>query len=160
MKKLMITIALLLSLSLVWAQIDRTKAPAPAPAREIKIGDYQTFTLKNGLQVFVVENHKLPRVQLTLELKNDPIFQGSKAGLLDITGSLIGTGTTTRTKAQLDEEVDFIGATLSTSSDGIFASSLSRHTERLLELFTDVLYNAALKGEELDKLKTQSISAI
>lgn len=160
MKKLTITIALLLSLNLVWAQTDRTKAPEPAPAREIKIGEYQAFTLKNGLQVFVVENHKLPRVQFTLELKNDPILQGNKAGLLDIAGNLVGTGTTTRTKAQLDEEVDFIGAVLSTSSNGIFASSLSRHTNRLLELFTDVLYNAAFKQEELDKLKTQSTSAI
>jgi zinc protease len=40
-------------------------------------------------------------------------------------GTLIGTGTKTRTKAQLDEEIDFIGANLNTSlENGIFASSL------------------------------------
>lgn len=160
MKKITMIIALALSLTLAWAQVDRSKAPEPAPAREIKIGDYQTFTLKNGLQVFVVENRKLPRVQFTLELKNDRIMQVDKAGLLGIAGDLMGTGTTTRTKAQLDEEVDFIGAVLNTSSNGMFASSLSRHTNRLLELFTDVLYNPAFKQEELDKLKTQTISGI
>lgn len=78
-----------------YAQVDRTHAPKPAPAREIKIGDYQSFTLKNGLQVFVVENHKLPRVQISLQLKNDPILEKDKVGYVEITGQLIGTGTTT-----------------------------------------------------------------
>ena len=41
------------------AQIDRTKLPEPAPEKQIKIGDYDQFTLKNGLTVIVVENDKL-----------------------------------------------------------------------------------------------------
>ncbi len=160
MNKIVIFICVLMLVINVQAQVDRSKAPKPAAAREIKIGEYQTFTLKNGLQVFVVENHKLPRVQLTLELKNDPILEGAKAGYVQIAGTLIGTGTKTKTKAQLDEEVDYIGATLNTSSNGIFASSLSRHTTKLLDLFTDVLYNPAFNQAELDKLKTQTLSGI
>ena len=160
MNKIAIFICALMLVVNVQAQVDRTRAPKPAPAREIKIGDYQTFTLKNGLQVFVVENHKLPRVQLTLELKNDQITEGAKAGYIEIAGDLIGTGTKTKTKAQLDEEVDYIGATLNTSSRGIFASSLSRHTTKLLDLFADVLYNPAFSQAELDKLKTQTLSGI
>ncbi len=142
------------------AQVDRSKAPLPGPAHEIKIGEYQSFTLKNGLQVFVVENHKLPRLQFSIQLKHDPIFEGDKAGYVSIAGNLIGTGTTHRTKAQLDEEVDFIGASLNTSATGLFASSLSKHTEKLLELMTDVLYNPSFEQSELDKLKTQTISGI
>lgn len=142
------------------AQVDRTKAPKPAPAREIKIGEYQSFTLKNGLQVFVVENHKLPRVQISLQLKNDPILEKEKTGYVELTGQLIGTGTATRTKAQLDEEVDFIGATLNTSWNGMFASSLTKHRDKLLELMTDVLYNPAFSPEELAKLKTQKQSEL
>ena len=45
-----------------FAQVDRSKAPEPGPAPEIQLGDYESFTLKNGLKVFVVENNKLPRV--------------------------------------------------------------------------------------------------
>lgn len=159
MKKYIVFICLLATVAAT-AQVDRTKAPKPAPAREIKIGTYQTFTLKNGLQVFVVENHKLPRIQFSLQLKNDPIYQGEKEGYVEMAGTLIGTGTKTRTKAQLDEEVDFIGANLSTSSDGIFASSLSKHSTKLLELMTDVLYNPAFSPEEMEKLKTQTLSGL
>jgi zinc protease len=159
MKKILFFCLVLASVAAV-AQVDRTKAPKPAPAREIKIGAYQTFTLKNGLQVFVVENHKLPRIQFSLQLKNNPIYQGDKEGYIDMAGTLIGTGTKTKTKAQLDEEIDFIGANLSTSSDGIFASSLSKHSNKLLDLMTDVLYNPAFAPEEMEKLKTQTLSGL
>ncbi|MEI9919733.1 MAG: pitrilysin family protein [Bacteroidota bacterium] len=159
MKKLIIII-LALVCGFANAQVDRTKAPKPAPAREIKIGEYQTFTLKNGLQVFVVENHKLPRVQFSLQLKNDPILEKDKVGYVELTGNLIGTGTTTRSKAQLDEEVDFIGATLNTSWNGIFASSLTKHRDKLLELMSDVLFNPAFSPDELAKLKTQKQSEL
>jgi predicted Zn-dependent peptidase len=160
MKKLLIIAIALSAAVTVQSQVDRTQAPKPAPAREVKIGDYQSFTLKNGLKVFVVENHKLPRVQFSLQLINDPIIEGDKAGYVGIAGNLIGTGTKNRTKSQIDEEVDFIGASLNTSSGGIFASSLTKHTDKLLDLLTDVLYNPSFDQGELDKLKTQSISGI
>ncbi len=159
MKKIVI-ILLTLICSVSYAQVDRSKAPKPASAREIKIGEYQSFTLKNGLQVFVVENHKLPRVQFSLQLKNDPILEKEKTGYVELTGQLIGTGTTSRNKAQLDEEVDFIGATLNTSWNGIFASSLTKHRDKLLELMSDVLYNPAFSPDELAKLKTQKQSEL
>jgi predicted Zn-dependent peptidase len=160
MKKLVVLVAVLAIVAPVFAQVDRTKAPKPAPAREIKIGEYQTFTLKNGLQVFVVENHKLPRIQFTLQLKNDPILEGPKVGYVEMAGDLLGTGTASRSKAQLDEAVDFIGATLNTSWNGVFASSLTKHRDKLLELMTDVLYNPSFSQAEMDKLKTQMLSGI
>ncbi|MEQ8303918.1 MAG: insulinase family protein [Cyclobacteriaceae bacterium] len=141
-------------------QVDRSKAPAPAPMRDLKIGEYESFTLKNGLQVFVVENHKLPRVQFSIQLKHGPIWEGEKVGYISIAGNLIGTGTTSRSKAQLDEEVDFIGASLSTSASSVYASSLTKHSDKLLELMTDVLFNPSFDEGELEKLKTQSISGI
>jgi zinc protease len=160
MKNLILFIYLLVTVVSVQAQVDRTKAPKPAPAREIKIGDYQTFTLKNGLQVFVVENHKLPRIQFSLRLKNDQLFQGEKEGYVSMAETLMGTGTKTKTKAQLDEETDFIGATLNTGGNGIFASSLSKHSTKLLDLMTDVLFNPSFPPEEMEKLKTQTLSGI
>lgn len=160
MKKILFFVCLLLSGVAAQAQVDRSKAPQPAPAREIKIGESQTFTLKNGLQVFVVENHKLPRIQISLQLKNDPIYQGEKEGYVEMAGTLLGTGTKTRSKAQLDEEVDFIGANLNTGSTGIFASSLSKHSTKLLDLMTDVLYNPSFQESEFEKLKTQTLSGI
>ncbi|MBK8348628.1 MAG: hypothetical protein IPL08_13830 [Saprospiraceae bacterium] len=37
---------------------------------------------------------------------------------------MLSKGTSTRSKAQIDEAIDYIGASLTTSANGIFASSL------------------------------------
>lgn len=141
-------------------KLDRSKLPAPAPAPKINLSQPATFTLPNGLKVFVVENHKLPKVAFSLSLDVDPVLEGDMKGYVDITGQLLERGTTNRTKQQLDEEIDFIGATLSTSANGVYASSLKKHQAKILEILSDVVLNSDFKQEELDKLKKQTISGI
>ncbi|MBN2348255.1 MAG: insulinase family protein [Bacteroidales bacterium] len=158
--KLIIAFVFTFLFQAAFTQTDRSKPPKPAPAPEIKIGEYQSFKLKNGLQVFVVENHKIPKVSYSLVFKFDPILEGENAGYVDIAGQLIGTATKTRTKNQIDEETDFIGANLSASSTSVFASSLKKHNEKLLELMSDVILNAEFKEEELEKIRKQTLSGI
>ncbi len=143
-----------------FAQVDRTKVPTPGPAPAIHIGTPTTFELKNGLKVIVVENHKLPRVAFNLVLNFEAIKEGDKAGYASMAGDLLRTGTTTKTKSQIDEEIDFIGASLNTSASGIYASSLTKHQNALLDLMTDVLYNPSFPEEELEKLKKQTLSGL
>ena len=140
------------------AQVDRSKLPEPATPRPINIGDYESFELKNGLKVFVIENHKLPRVSYNLVIDREPIFEGDKVGYLSMVGQMMRRGTETRTKEQIDEEVDFIGASLSAGSTSVFASGLSKYNEKILELMTDVAFNPTFPAEELEKIRTQTIS--
>jgi zinc protease len=136
----------------------RKTAPAPAPARDIQLGTYTAFDLENGLKVIVVENHKLPRVSYQLSLNNDALIEGEKAGYTSFAGDLISKGTTTRSKAQIDETIDYIGASLSTSASGIFASSLKKHTDKLLDVMTDVLYNPTFPKDEFEKIRKRTAS--
>ena len=144
----------------LYAQLDRSKPPVAGPAPEIKIGSPESFELKNGLKVIVVENHKLPRIAFNLILNIEAIREGEKAGYVSMAGELMRTGTSSKSKGEIDEEVDFIGATLNTSPTGIYASSLTKHSEKLLELMTDVLYNPIFPQEEFDKLKKQTLSGL
>lgn len=160
---LKITISFVLSLLVTvasFAQVDRTQFPKAGPAPVIKIGEAETFTLDNGLKVFVVENDKLPRVSFTLVLERDPLFEGDKAGLTGYVGQMMMAGTTSRTKDQIDEEVDFIGANLGVSATSVSASSLKKHQGKILDLMADVLYNPVFPEEELEKLKKQSLTAL
>jgi predicted Zn-dependent peptidase len=159
-KILSIILAATVTLGVSAQKLDRSKRPTPSAAPEIKLGKIENFTLPNGLKVFVVENHKLPKVAYSLSLDVDPVLEGDMAGYVSTAGELIGRGTKNRTKEQLDEQIDFIGATLSTSSTGIYASSLKKHQTKLLEMMADVLMNAEFKQEELDKIKKQTISGI
>jgi len=159
-KKIYISFVFALIASVSFAQVDRTTAPEPGPAKEINIGEPTTFTLKNGLKVFVVENHKLPRVAFSLTFDRDPILEGEKAGYVSMAGQMLMKGTENRTKAELDQDIDFIGANVNTYSTGMYATSLTKHQDKLMELMTDVLFNPAFPEEELEKLKKQTLSGI
>ena len=112
MKSILYTLFILLSSNL-FAQIDRSVMPKPGKAPIININDSQVFTLSNGITVIVSENHKIPKVSFDLRMGSDPKLEGRLAGLSDLAGSLLLSGTTTRSKDQFDNEIDYIGADLS-----------------------------------------------
>lgn len=161
MKKILsLALVLFFSHSLIGQVLDRSVQPAPGPAPTIQIGDFESFTLDNGLTVIVVENDKSPTISWQLTLDVDPPMEGDAVGYVSMAGSEMRSGTANRDKATIDEEIDFIGASLSTSSRGMFASSLSRHTESLLELMSDILLNPTFPQEELDRAITQMLSGL
>ncbi|MCB0428906.1 MAG: insulinase family protein [Flavobacteriales bacterium] len=153
-------VALIAIASCASAQIDRSKAPAPAPAKEINLGNYEQFTLDNGLKVFVVENHKLPRVSFRLTVDYTPVMEGDDAGYVTMAGDLLKRGTENRTKEQIDEQIDLIGANLNTSSGGMSASCLKQHADDLLKIMSDILLHPSFPEAELEKLRTQQLSAL
>jgi len=138
----------------------RKKAPVPAAVREIQLGTYSDFDLANGLKVIVVENHKLPRVSYQLSFNNDGLIEGDKAGYTSFAGDLISKGTTTKTKAQIDDTIDYIGASFNTSAGGIFATSLKKHNDKLLSVMTDVLYNPSFPQDEFEKIRKRTASGL
>ncbi len=160
MKKIfsiLFTLAIALSTT---AQIDRSVRPEAGPAPKLDFGKYKVYEMKNGLKLIVVEDHKLPRVSISLIVDRDPILEGKKAGYVQLAGEMLRQGTTTRPKADLDEEIDFIGASLNTSSSSVSASGLSKYTEKLISIMADVTLNPAFPAEEFEKLKKQAISGI
>lgn len=160
MKRLYTTLALGLLVFGASAQVDRSKMPEAGPAPKIELGEIQSFTMENGMKVFVVENHKLPRVTYSLVLDIDPLQEGDKVGMADLSGDLMSKGTTGRSKEELNFEVDFIGANFGTSATSMFGRSLTKHQDKLLEIMSDVVMNAEMNEEELEKLKKQYISGI
>ena len=159
MKSLYLLMALILTNS-VFAQLDRSQRPAPAAAQKINIPASQVFTTANGITVILSENHKIPKVSIELSLGNTPRLEGSKAGLADFTGSLLMSGTTTRSKDQLDREIDFIGANLSAGSSSMYLSCLTKHLSKGLDLMTDVLYNANFPESEIERIRKQNLSGL
>lgn len=159
MKSLYLLLILILTNS-VFAQLDRSQRPAAAAAKKINIPASQVFTTSNGITVILSENHKIPKVSIELSLGNSPRLEGSKAGLSDLTGSLLMSGTASRSKDQLDREIDFIGADLSAGSSSMYLSCLTKHLDKGLDLMTDVLYNANFPESEVERIRKQSLSGL
>lgn len=160
MKKIYLLFIAVLSAVAVQAQVDRSKMPEPGPAPEINLKEPQRFKLKNGLNVLVVENHKLPRVSIQLAIDNPPILEGEKAGVSSLTGSLMGKGSKNIPKDEFNEEIDFLGARMSFGSQGAYASSLSKYFSRMLELMADAAINPNFTQEQFDKEKEKIVTAL
>ena len=142
------------------AQIDRSVQPKPGPAPKITLEKPGEFTLKNGIQVLVVENHKLPRVSFSLRIDNKPIVEGNKAGVSSLLGAMLGNGTTNIPKDEFNDEIDFLGANLSFGPQRAFASSLSKYSDRIIELMADAAMNPLLTKEEFEKEKEKLIESL
>ena len=160
MKKQLYLFLFLVPLVTMAQNIDRSKAPSPGKAPLIQVGDPVKFTLANGLQVFVVKNTKLPQVSATLALDYDGFEEGDKAGVAQMAGQLLKRGTTTKSKAQLDEAIEFLGGSMSTSSQSASVSSLKGNFPSLLGLLSEVVLQPALSSEELEKIRKQVLSGI
>lgn len=144
----------------VSAQLDRSIQPVGGPTPKIKLDKPKEFKLKNGIKVLVVENHKLPRVSYSLRIDGTPILEGEKAGVLSILGEMLGNGTTSIEKDVFNEEIDYLGANVSIGFRSSFASSLTKHNDRILELMADAIINPLLTVEEFDKTKEQLIESL
>ncbi|UII78084.1 pitrilysin family protein [Flagellimonas sp. CMM7] len=160
MKKYIIFSLLSFFMAVSYAQIDRSTPPKAGPAPEINLKEPARFELNNGLKVMVVENHKLPRVSIQLTIDNPPILQGDKAGVSDLTSSLLGKGSKSIPKDDFYEEVDFLGASISIGDQSASASCLSKYFPRILELMTDAALNPNFTQEEFDKEKDRIITGI
>lgn len=134
--------------------------PKSGPAPSINIKKPESFTLKNGLKVLIVENHKLPRVSYTLTMDNTPYAEGNKKGVSSILSAMIGNGTTTTSKDAFNEEIDFLGANINFWSEGASANGLSRYSKRLLELMADGALNPIFVQEEFDKEVSKAIEGL
>ena len=158
--KIILLISIFLLSFGVNAQLDRSIMPKGGPTPKISLKTPKEFKLKNGIKVLVVEDHKLPRVSYSVRIDNGPILEGDKAGVLSIISAMLGNGTTTISKDEFNEEIDFLGANVNIGFGGSFASSLTKHSDRILELMSDGIINPLLTEEEFNKQKEQLIEGL
>jgi len=154
-----IYIAASLFLTITMQAQDRTQ-PKPGSAPTINVGKPSTFTLKNGLKVLVVENHKLPRISFNLTIDNAPYTEGNKKGVADLTSALIGKGTKSISKDAFNEEIDFLGANINFNANGASASGLSKYAGRIMELMADGALNPVFTQAELDKEREKLLEGL
>ncbi len=161
MKKIVLSILTIAICAPGWSQkLDRSIKPKPGPAPEIKLGQSESFTLPNGLRVFVVENHKLPVISCSIQFDIKPELEGDMAGYRDMMSELLVSGTKTRTKDKLNAEIDKMGATIRPNSEGIFGSGLKKYQDKIFELMGDIVMNANIPQSEVEAEKKKALSGL
>lgn len=155
------SVAAILFSGIVTAQsFDRNAMPKPGPTPAINISQPKTFTLKNGLTVMVVENNKLPRVNVSLTIDRPPVYEGRIAGVNDLMAEQLGKGTTKISKDEFNRKVDFLGANISFSSAGAAANMLSKYFPEVFGLMADAIVNPKFTAQEIQNSKNRVLESL
>lgn len=157
---------------------------AAVPAAEIAKSDYdprklsypslpdfqppegRRVQLDNGLTVLLIEDHELPQVQALARVGGGKVEQPPELwGLASMTAEVMRSGGAgERGPDELNELLEGLGASVETSvSDthaSVFMSTLSDSTDRVLEVFADVLREPRFAQEKVDLAKSQAKSEI
>ena len=134
-----------------------------APAPEVKVPDYSRFQLKNGLVVYLMEDHELPLVSGTALIRTGDRFEpANQVGLAGLTGAVMRSGgTQKRSPEQLNQQLEQRAASIETgigvTSGSAGFSALSEDLSEVFDLFAEVIQQPAFSPEKfsLAKLQTQ-----
>ncbi|MBB5058612.1 zinc protease [Granulicella aggregans] len=147
------------------AQDWRKTVPKPGPELAFHLPVPTTFTLKNGLKVYLIEDSNLPVVAATIVSRaGSEANPTDKPGLASFTASMLGEGTELRTSTQLAEAAERlgtrvgVGAGMDSASGGI--SVLSNHADAALDLLADVVERPAFRTEDIDRIRKQRLIGI
>jgi zinc protease len=119
------------------------------------------FTLSNGIQVYYFQDRELPLVTLTAMFKGGGLYEPTeKSGLASLTGTVMRTGgSVSRPGDKLDEELEFLAASVETGMGREYASAsancLKKDFSKVLEIYADILANPAFPQEKLDLARNQ-----
>jgi predicted Zn-dependent peptidase len=117
----------------------------------IKMPKVERVELGNGLELFLVEDHEYPTIDIRAMVRLGSVFESaSKIGLASITGRVLRTGgTMSMTGDEIDKELETMAAYVSTgiglTSGYITVSVLKEDIDRALEILADILMNPAFK---------------
>ena len=171
--KRMLLIALLLSLlaaptltprahaqAASWQQVPIPQLPAFKPQQPKRI------ELKNGMVVFLQEDHELPLIDGTARVRGGSVNEpANKAGLVDIYSEVWRTGgTKAQTGDQLDDFLEVRAAKVETGGSGdsttVSFSCLKGDLDDVFKVFIDVLRNPEFRADKIDIAQKEEYDGI
>ena len=143
------------------------KAPISKEVLKVTLPKAYETKLSNGLQVIVLEQHKLPTFTMQMVVLSGGLSDpADQHGAAQYTASLLREGTKSRNSRQIAEQADSLGATLNANSglssltSNVSASGLTENFDQIMELFAEVVLSPSFPAEELNKLKTRAMAQL
>jgi zinc protease len=143
-----------------WQQIEIPPLAAFKPQQPKRI------ELKNGMVIFLQEDHELPLIDGTARIRGGSVNEpATKVGLVDMYGEVWRTGgTKTQTGDQLDDFLEVRAAKVETGggpdSATISWSCLKGDLDDVFKAFADVLQNPEFRADKLDIAQKEAFDGI
>ncbi len=119
-------------------------------------------TLKNGIKLFLIEDHRFPTIDMSGMFFASSAFEpAEKAGLAALTGTVLRTGGTEKMSGdQIDRELETMAASIETSisdeSGSIHTSMLKEDLDKVLPILADILRRPVFDPEKIDLARIEA----
>ena len=142
--------------------LDRAKMPGKGPESAFRLPARERFTMPNGMEVTLVQQHALPLVSYSLVVPGGSAAEPEgRQGLASLTAALMQEGAAGKTSKQIADAVEALGAQLDVqaSTDAMVAhlSTLKGQMDQSLALMADVVLRPDFPAEELERQRTRRL---
>ncbi len=136
------------------------------PLHDLKLPEVERLELPNGLVLYLVEDHALPKVEGFALIKSGARFEpADKVGLAGIAGDVMRTGgSATRKGEEVDRLLENVGASVETGVGATSATAslftLKENLPLTLDILADLLRNPAFPDDKIELAMVQERTAI
>ena len=129
----------------------------------LALKDAENYTLDNGIAVCSVAAGKQDVLLIDIVFEAGNVYE-TKNLVSGVVSHLLKCGTTTKTAFEINEVADYYGAYLNRGAGAEYANislhTLTKHTEALLPILYDVIYNSTMPEKELEIFTQNSLQRL
>ena len=146
---------------------DRNKQPASGANPVVKVPALYQETLPNGLKIVGTKNTEIPSVTMRLSIRGGHRLEQTmpgKAGIAELTASMLNEGSEKYTGEQLSAALDKLGSDISVyagdNETTVYVQSLTKNLPATMALLEQRLLHPRFDAEDFDRLKKQQLEKI
>jgi zinc protease len=143
-------------------KFDRSVMPAPGPEKTVKVPEYFTSKLSNGLTVIGTTNKETPEVTMVMTIEGGSLVlpdKLKKLGIAELTASLLNEGTKNFSTEEISAQLEVLGSSISFDANRaatvIRVHSLKKNLDATLKILEEKLMNPGFQDEDFKRSKKQ-----
>ena len=125
---------------------------------------YEKVVLKNGLTLYLMEQHEVPLISVTTAIKAGAVMDGPQLGIAGLTVDALNMGIEDYDKQALEDLFDFHGARISSSiapdSASLSMSLAAKDLDRLLPIYLEMINAPNFAEKDTNKLLSLHIQGL
>jgi zinc protease len=146
-------------------KFDRSVQPPVGTDPDVKIPAVWKGSLNNGMKLWGIVQNELPLIQYSIVISGGHLLDElPKAGVANLTASLLNEGTKNKTPEQLEDAIRLLGASITfyagTDNITLRVSTLARNFEKTLGLVEEMLFEPRWDEEQYNLAKSRIINNI
>lgn len=144
-------------------KFDRSIRPTADSEKAVKVPEYFSKKLENGLTILGTQNNETPEINMILTMDGGSLVftqdKLKKLGTAEMTANMLNEGTKNYSTEQIASELEKLGSSITfmagKSSTTVRISCLKKNLDATLKLFEEKLLNPGFKEEDFKLAKKQ-----